>query len=143
MTRVDFYVLSEPAEQERLAFACRLAQKAQTLGNRVYIAVNDEQTSKQLDELLWTFRPESFVPHDCEGTPQRQSPVLIGFGEDCGSHHDFLINLKSDIPHYFSRFERLAEIVCQTEDVLSVTREHYAFYRHRGYPINSHNISSA
>lgn len=140
MTRVDFYVLQAASLDERLTFACRLTQKAQAQGNRVYLAVDDSSMATQLDELLWSFRPESFVAHDCEGGTNNRAPVLIGFGEDCGDHHDLLVNLKNQIPPYFSRFQRLAEVVCQTQDVLTVTRQNYAFYRERGYPIHSHNL---
>ncbi len=140
MTRIDFYVLADSNVDSRLEFACRLTQKAQHMGSRVYIAVDDKQQAQHLDQLLWTFRPESFVPHDCEGEAALQTPVLVGFGEDCSDHHDLLINLKSNIPDYFSRFERLVEIVCQQEQVLTQTREHFAFYRERGYPIQSHDM---
>ena len=110
------------------------------LGNSVYIAMENEQEAQRMDALLWSFRPESFVPHDCEGEAQRHAPVLVGFGDSCGEHHNLLINLKQNIPDYFSRFERLAEVVCQLPDVLDVTRQHYTYYRDRGYPIHSHNL---
>lgn len=140
MTRIDFYVLADSSVESRMEFACRLTQKAQQMGSRVYIAVDDKQQAQQLDQLLWSFRPESFVPHDCEGESALHTPVLVGFGEDCSDHHDLLINLKSNIPDYFSRFERLVEIVCQQEQVLTQTREHFTFYRERGYPIQSHDM---
>lgn len=140
MTRIDFYILPDPAAEQRLEFACRLTQKAQQTGSQVYIAVNDQQQAIELDKRLWDFRPESFVAHDCEGQPPLQAQVAIGYGPQCGEHHGLLINLKDEIPEYFSRFERLAEVVCQQTDVLSQTREHFSFYRHRGYPIQSHDL---
>lgn len=140
MTQIDFYVLSAPAVDQRLVFACRLAQKALQAGSRVFIAVNDAPAAADLDARLWSFRPESFLPHDVEGGSVLHSPVSVGFGADCGDHHDLLINLKDEIPDYFSRFHRLAEVVCQEEQVLASTRLHYGFYRHRGYPINSHTL---
>ncbi|MBU3069480.1 DNA polymerase III subunit chi [Aestuariicella sp. G3-2] len=143
MTQVDFYVLPAPAVEQRLVFACRLAQKAYQSGSKVFIAVNTAEEAAELNQRLWNFRPESFLPHDCEGDSPLQSQVAVGFGNDCGDHHDLLINLKDAIPDYFSRFQRLAEVVCQDEQVLSATREHYGFYRHRGYPINSHKISQS
>lgn len=142
MTQIDFYILPAPAVEQRLVFACRLAQKAFHAGSRVYIAVNDEAEAAELNARLWNFRPESFLPHDWEGGNSLQSPISVGFGPNCGDYHELLINLKDAIPDYFSRFQRLAEVVCQDEQVLSCTRQHYGFYRHRGYPINSHNLHS-
>lgn len=143
MTQVDFYVLPAAAVEQRLVFACRLAQKAFQSGSRVYIAVNNATEAADLNQRLWDFRPESFLPHDCEGEAALHSPVTVGYSPDCGDHHELLINLQDKIPDYFSRFQRLAEVVCQNEQVLANTRDHYGFYRHRGYPINSHNLSGA
>lgn len=141
MTRVSFYVLGADAvEHQRFEFACRLAEKAWRAGNRIFIAVNSPAEAEALDTLLWEFRPESFVPHNCENGDSPTTDVVIGCGEDCGDHHDLLINLRTHIPSHFSRFERLVEIVSQETDVLSETREHFAFYRQRGYPVETHNI---
>ena len=140
MTRIDFYILSKKQQQDRFHFSCRLIDKAQLLGNRVYVAVNNPQEALELDEMLWQFRPESFVAHDCEGQINRRANVFIGYGDDCGDHHDLLINLKDDIPDFFSRFQRLVEVVCQDEKVLTHPREHFTFYKSRGYPINTNDL---
>ena len=54
---------------------------------------------------------------------------------------DLLISLRSKIPTHFSRFERLAEVVTQDQAILTETREHFAFYRERGYPVETHKIA--
>ena len=101
MTRISFYVLAEDTEESRRLFACRLAEKAWREGNRIYIAVNDESEAKAMDKQLWQFRPESFVPHNSEYTDAPTSAVVIGSQEDCGDHHDLLINLRNQIPTHF------------------------------------------
>jgi DNA polymerase-3 subunit chi len=63
MTRVDFYILPPGDERQRLVFACRLTEKAYRQGLTVYLRAGDETTASQLDQLLWTFRQGSFVPH--------------------------------------------------------------------------------
>jgi len=140
MTRIDFYILPAPDTQGRLTFACRLIDKALQLGNRVCVAVDGPAEAKLLDQRLWDFKPESFVAHDCEGENSLRSPVFISFGSDCGDHHGLLVNLCRETPTFFSRFERLAEIVCQQEQVLSDTRQHFTFYRERSYPIQTHDL---
>ena len=62
MTKVDFYLLGEGADS-RERIACRLAEKAWRLGNRVYVLAPDQAAAQALDELLWTFSQGSFVPH--------------------------------------------------------------------------------
>jgi DNA polymerase-3 subunit chi len=49
-----------------------------------------------------------------------------------------LINLSSTIPAYFAQFERVIELV--TEDNKQSAREHYSFYKERGYPLHHHTL---
>lgn len=143
MTSIDFYILPETGQQARLAFVCRWVHKAYRNGNRVFIAVDNAQQARYLDRLLWEFSADSFLPHDCSDGDATDAPVRIGYGDDCGDFHDCLLNLCSEIPDYFSRFRRLAEVVCQDERVLQQTRQHYGFLQHRGYPINTHKLPAA
>jgi DNA polymerase III subunit chi len=50
-----------------------------------------------------------------------------------------LINLHETPPPFFSRFERLAEIV--SEDGAAAARERFRFYRERGYELRTHNMA--
>jgi DNA polymerase-3 subunit chi len=141
MTRIDFYVLKDDSTEARLLFVCRLVDKAVRQGNRVFINVADWAVAELLDDLLWSFRPESFIPHALANSDEAGDvPVVLSAGVDRVDHHDLLINLASDIPAFFSRFQRLAEVVVQLDPVLESTRQHYGFFKERGYPIETHKL---
>lgn len=141
MTRVDFYILKQETLDDRMLFVCRLVDKAMRHGNRVLINVVDQPTAETLDDLLWSFRPESFIPHAIAGSDEAtEVPVVITVGQDQSNHHDLLINLTAEIPPFFSRFQRLAEVAVQIESILQTTRQHYSFFKQRGYPIETHNL---
>lgn len=145
MTHIDFYILANIEQQARLHFACRLIEKAQRLGNRVFVACDSIAEAEAFDTLLWTFNPESFVPHsllNADKSAGKNDPVEIGLADNCGEHQQLLVNLCAKLPDYFSRFERACEIVVQNEQVLAQTRKNYAFLKQRGYPIKSHTIKS-
>jgi DNA polymerase-3 subunit chi len=139
MTRIDFYILPQDDEHSRLLYACRLAEKAWQQGNRIHIHTASSAMAQAMDELLWTFRPEAFLPHNILPASQH-SPIHIGSGDDVGTHHDLLINLTDSIPAMFSRFERVAEIVTQQPEPLAASRERFKFYREQGYALDSHTI---
>ena len=88
MTRIDFYILETASQQQRLDFVCRWIQKAQRSGATVMVAVDNEAQAKYLDQLLWRFKPESFLPHDCQGSAQTGASVVISYGEDFVTFHD-------------------------------------------------------
>lgn len=141
MTRIDFYVLPSDQSHEGDIFACRLAEKAHREGLSVLLAVDDRSRAEHLDQLLWTFREDSFVPHAPQGEGQRAA-VEINCGEDPALHHGLLINLCSEVPGWFSRFERLAEIVVQQPESLARSRSRFGHFRNRGYPLQSHRIGN-
>lgn len=141
MTRVDFYILQGEDERGRAQFACRLTEKAYLLGHRVYLHTESETQTRLLDELLWTFKQSSFLPHALDGPALNNAPpILLGHATETDAHSDVLINLAPTVPLFFSRFERVAEIVDQGEQRRQQGRERYCFYRDRGYELKSHQL---
>jgi DNA polymerase-3 subunit chi len=139
MTRVDFYVLQTAEPAERLRTAMRIADKAFGQGRRVFINAADRDQARALDEQLWSFRPASFLPHALHGAAPAE-PIAIGWGQEPDGHNDLLINLQLDVPAFFSRFDRVAEVVTQDPDSLAALRNSYRFYRERGYELAKHNL---
>ena len=146
MTRVDFYVLEQHHHEARQRFACRLAEKAWQQGNKVYIHTDSAEQSQRLDELLWTFRLGSFVPHSLDSDSSDEAvAVHIGHGDELQEpqHHDqVLINLAAEVPLFFSRFDRVADLVDQDEQTRQQGRQRFRFYRDRGYPLENHTINA-
>ncbi len=139
MTRVSFYVVQATGEIERLRVAVRLADKAFARGHRVYINTVNETQGRELDALLWTHRPESFLPHAiCSDS--EDEPIAIGWGREPRGHDDLLINLQLEIPSFFSRFHRVVEVVTQDERSLNALRRAWRFYRERGYQLEKHDL---
>jgi DNA polymerase III subunit chi len=142
MTRVDFYLLEDTGDSARPLYACRLAEKALQQGHQVYINTESPVQLLQLDDLLWTFRSGSFLPHAVDnGEGDTQQPILLGHDREPRDSHDVLVNLSKDVPSFFNRFNRVAEIIGGHEAQRTQARERYRFYKDRGYTLNIHEIS--
>jgi DNA polymerase-3 subunit chi len=142
MTQIDFYILSEQSAHNRDILSCRLAEKVYKLGNRLYIHTATQAEASRVDDLLWTYRDGSFLPHEIyrgELTPAA-TPIIIGHDQESCGEADVLINLAPAVPLFFSRFERVAEIISQQTADKNSGRERYRFYRDRGYALKTHNI---
>ncbi len=98
--------------------------------------------AQKFDALLWSLQPDSFLPHELLPAG-KQTPVHIGWGEDSPHHHDLLINLGDAIPGFFSRFERVIEIVTQDPEQLAESRKRFRFYRERGYALETINLPAS
>ena len=143
MTRIDFYLTQAGNIKQRMLTACKLAEKATRLGHKVFIHTDQAEQATALDELLWTFRPGSFLPHTTADADDAQShPIIIGCAQEPGPVHDILINLAASTPDFFTRFERVAEIVGGTEDDKQAARERFRFYRDRGYALETHDLGT-
>lgn len=142
MARVDFYVLQRADERSRYTLACKLAEKAYRLENTVYIHARNREDATKLDELLWTFRDGSFVPHALSGidSDTAASPVTIGCDADNVPARDLLINLCDDIPAFAESFPRVAELVSSDPDRRQLSRKRFAEYRDKGHSIQTHKL---
>ncbi|MDA9984153.1 DNA polymerase III subunit chi [Porticoccaceae bacterium] len=138
MTSVSFYKLSGDL-QVALALVCQLTQKAINANQQVLCLVPDQDTAQQLDKLLWDFQASAFVPHGL-GTEHR--PIAISAdNSDPGEHHGILINLQGPIPTWFSRFERVMEVIYPEPDYEQTKRDNFKFYKERGYSLSFHDLT--
>jgi len=136
LTRIDFYQTSG----DEHAFACRLIDMVYRKGRQIYVHTSTEELARTLNEQLWTFKEDSFVPHSLHSEAM-DVPIKIGFDHEPEEHQDVLVNLSGQIPHFFSRFDRVAEIVPVDQNSRKSARENYAYYKERGYVLNYHQIS--
>lgn len=129
MTRVDFYTGSE----DKLRTACQLCHKAMQSGLRVLVHVADEAVARKLDQLLWHYPPTAFMPH-CRSFEADAAtlPVVIGSDENF-PHSELLISLHDECPAFFSRFERVIEIVGSGDEDAKLGRARFKFYRDLGF----------
>lgn len=141
MTHIDFYLLGKNSNGGCDHVACRLAEKAFRLGHRVYMYTDDIDACKRLDELLWTFSANSFLPHTLDlDAGDRDTPVCIGDQEPPTGFADTLISLSKEVPSFFSRFERVAEVVGASDSEKQQARDRYRYYRDRGYELQTHDL---
>ena len=137
MTRVDFH-FNAP---DKLQYACRLVRKIRRAGQRV-VVFGDPLTIAEFDRLLWTFSQLDFIPHVMAGDPLAdRTPVILCTEAADTPHVDNLVNLSPSTPPFFSRFERLFELVSTDDRDRALARERWRFYRDRGYPLAGHELA--
>jgi DNA polymerase-3 subunit chi len=142
VTRVSFYILQNP-DADWQDFACRLLERIYAQGQRAYVHLPSPQAQAALDERLWTFKPESFIPHELE-SQDNTCVIVLGSGGALPAQRDVFLNLDFAAerpPEFFSSFERCLEIVAGSAQDKSAARARYGFYRDRGYALENHTIS--
>jgi len=145
LTKIDFYILSTSGSQAKETMACKLIGKVYNLKHRVYVHTASQEDAKQIDERLWTYRQDSFLPHEIYKPGQQpNAPIIIGYQNDPPPSGDdeVLVNLSSTVPEFFSQFERLTEFVEADDTARNEARQRFKFYKDRGYELTTHDLKA-
>lgn len=139
--RVSFYVLAAQEPVARLNYACRLTEKAYKLSQRIHLHTSDRAEAEAMDRMLWTFRQGSFVPHErLDPARPPAAPVTIGSGTDQPADVDLLINLAAEVPAFYQRSARIAEIIDGNAECREAGRNRHRFYRQHSLEPETHQI---
>lgn len=147
MPRVDFYILPEAGREAGAVerFACRVTARAWTEGNRVHLHTASEHMAEVMDDLLWTFRDISFIPHErYAGDPpdNPETPVTIGHARQPPPGFELIINLDHAIPDFAPKAQRIIEIAGGEAAHRQQARQRYRQYRAGEYELHDHRIDA-
>lgn len=80
MIDIQFYQLTVTPLERALP---KLLEKALASGQRAVVYCGSEERAEQLNQLLWTYDPNSFLPHGTarDGNAQQQ-PVYLAAGQE-------------------------------------------------------------
>jgi DNA polymerase-3 subunit chi len=140
MVEVSFYILPSESTQERHEFACKLIEKAYRSGCFCYVLTDNAEQSKKLDDLLWTFRAGSFIPHEIYTgkLPDFEKVILIGSLDVPVNWQKTVINLSLNCPEEFDKFDRILELLDNSEITKIAGRDRYRQYQQSGLKITTH-----
>lgn len=141
MSRADFYQLKSNDPASRYPLLCRLLEKCLGVGQQVYIICRDEAEALHLNQYIWAFKPDSFIPHIC-AHEQAQAIVVLGHTSTPAAaqphHHEICINLSQALAP--EKFDRIIELVVQETEMLQTARDHYATYNELGRTMQYHKL---
>ncbi|MFT5131944.1 MAG: DNA polymerase-3 subunit chi [Gammaproteobacteria bacterium] len=142
MPRVDFYILPEAGVRER--FTCDIATKIRQQELNLYIHADSREQAGVLDDLLWTYKDISFLPHRLNDTENSEfNTVTIGWEGVSTNSSTVLINLSVSVPEFVGDFERIVEIVASEDPYKQQARERYKQYKQAGFELHNHDLKSA
>ncbi|MEM8843432.1 MAG: DNA polymerase III subunit chi [Pseudomonadota bacterium] len=139
MPQVDFYVVEDNAHNAWLRYACRLIEKAYTMGLHIHIQTPDESMTKQMDDLLWTFRDRSFIPHQSACEANELCAVTLNH-ETPNETREVLVNLCPNVPDNFQLYKRIVEVVANNDAMKQTARERFRFYKDHGEAPTHHQV---
>ena len=139
MTTIDFYTHCA----DRFEVASKLVAKAWAQHGTVRVLTDSARATDEFGRFLWLWPATGFLPHCQLGSPlAAETPIVVDHALEHEGPAAVLVNLHAVPPPFFSRFERLAEIVSLDEAEIAAGRERWKFYKARGYEIRSFNLAA-
>lgn len=117
--------------------ACEIAEENYARGRRLQIIALDQEQAERLDDLLWTFKPDSFIPHGLwAGSPdQPEQPVVITTRKEQVPGMDSLLMMGYCEVDLVSRFSHAVHLVVDNEERLDSSRRYWTLLKDAGFSL--------
>ncbi len=143
MPRADFYLIGKPRfRDEPLLLVCELVRKAYAAQQPTLVLARDSAQAEALDDLLWSFDPDDYLPHQIagqgDGDDDADTPILIVAPERDAALRPLLINLRDQPP--LGAFERVLEVVPADPAARGPLRERWKHYQALGFEVDKHDM---
>ena len=139
--RADFYLIAKPRfAQQPLLLVCELARRACDSNQFTVVLARDAAQAEELDELLWSFDPDAYIPHQIVGedVDEEEAIVLIATPGTDAPTRPLVINLRDE--PYLGACERVLEVVPADPSAREPLRERWRQYKAAGYALNKHDM---
>lgn len=140
MPRADFYLIDKPRFREQpLLLVCELARKAFAAQQPTLILSRDFAQAEAIDELLWSFDEDAYIPHQLAGDDDDEhTSVLIAPPGVDTSIRPLTINLREECPGQYG--ERVLEVVAADPAERDGSRVRWREYQRLGFQVNKYDM---
>ena len=141
MPRADFYLIAKPRFlDDPLLLVCELARKAFDSGQPTLILMRDMTQAEVLDERLWEFDENAYLPHQIAGQDEEDedTPILLVAPGTEVPDRPMIINLR-DAP-FRGTCERVLEVVPADPAAREPLRARWRDYQARGFELKKFDM---
>lgn len=133
---VQFYHLTATPLEIALP---KLLEKIIAGGFRALVVAEDEQRVEQLNSLLWTYRPDSFLPHGStkDGNAEQQPVFISNSLQSANGAHMLVITDGRNLTGIPLPYEKILDIFDgKNEPATAAARQRWTSYKKDGYNIS-------
>lgn len=143
MKKADLYLIAGEGFSDLIQFCCRLTEKALAQGHKIHIQTEEAYQNEALNDALWSFKAESFLPHAVGQHEYQSHPITIdtlSISTNNEGHRDLLILLGANLPANFNDFKRMSILIPNNTDKIEIARKIYKQLKKTGLEVNIHDL---
>jgi DNA polymerase-3 subunit chi len=135
MTEISFYHLTASTMEKALP---KLLEKAVSSGFRSVVVTKDEAQSEQLNALLWSYDPNSFLPHGSRSDPHPEAqPIYITHEPEAPNSPDMLVITDGSALELDGSLKRVLDLFDgQDEQQVEKARKRWKDYKAAGHAVS-------
>ena len=125
MTQIIFYSTA-PLQVEKTLFA--LLEKSLEKGNKSLLLFKDKEKCLSINEQLWTYKQNSFLPHISEDDQIYDNidvPVYLSTKNENPFKAELLFSIDGYLPDNIQNFERVIIIIDVNDELLNEKYKNY------------------
>ena len=125
MTQIIFYSTA-PLQVEKTLFA--LLEKSLEKGNKSLLLFKDKEKCLSINEQLWTYKQNSFLPHISEDEKIYDDidvPVYLSTKNENPFKAELLFSIDGFLPDNIDHFERVIIIIDVNDELLNEKYKNY------------------
>ena len=125
MTQIIFYSTA-PLQVEKTLFA--LLEKSLEKGNKSLLLFKDKEKCLSINEQLWTYKQNSFLPHISEDDQIYDNidvPVYLSTKNENPFKAELLFSIDGFLPDNIDQFERVIIIIDVNDELLNEKYKNY------------------
>jgi DNA polymerase-3 subunit chi len=140
MPRADFYLIDKPRfREDPLLLVCELTRRAFGAQQPTLILTRDFEQAEAIDEYLWSFDENAFIPHQLAGDDDdANTAVLIVPPGVETADRPMVINLREVCAT--GQFDRVLEVVAADPAEREGSRSRWTEYKKAGFEVTKHDM---
>ncbi len=134
MSEIRFYHLEQQSLEQVLP---ALLSKALGGGHRIIVKTQDERECERLNDHLWTYAPDSFLPHGSKKNGfAKDQPIWLTAEDENTNGADVLILTQGATSDMQDKFDLCCEMLDgKNEQAVLDARERWKTYKDKGHEI--------
>lgn len=138
MTHIGFYQVRDPMPSTTDKTLAHLLEKVVSSGHRVLVVCPNAQRAERIDDMLWTYKEESFLPHGLEsdGVHLEKQPILVTTKPENANGADVLVTVSGAQGGSAHDYTRAIDIFEGHENQVAKARERWKLYKDAGFELS-------